>query len=255
MSALIQVRGISKQYGEGENVFFALKDLNCSVREGEFVIVMGRSGSGKSTFLHILGGLEPVSSGEVWIEGKEMKKIDEEPYVTEYRRKTIGFIFQFFNLISSLTALENVAVPLIIAGEKEKQATQRSEDMLRCVGLYDKRDKLPSELSGGQQQRVAIARALVHGAPIVLADEPTGNLDSKTSTEVMELLDDLRVRFNQTIVLVTHDPVVATYGDRVLFFQDGQIVYEMQNDQSGDRRKRAFKIMDKLHDLTEGTLL
>jgi putative ABC transport system ATP-binding protein len=248
---ILELRGIRKVYGDGEAQVTALQGVDLTLHKGEFVVIMGASGSGKSTFLHIAGGLEEPTSGEMYIEGKRQLNFYLEPHATSFRREKIGFVFQFFNLLSALTAEENVALPLLLAGVDKKEIRERTAEMLRLVGLYERRDHRPSEMSGGQQQRVALARALVHRPPVLLADEPTGNLDSKTSAEMMELLLKMREQLGQSIVLVTHDPMVATYGDRVLFFRDGQIVREFRNIADQNRRDKAFALMDQLRGVTE----
>lgn len=252
MKPMLEVRGITKTFGKGGTESKTLKGVNLSLKKGEMVVIMGPSGSGKSTFLHILGGLEPPTSGEILFDGQEMKNFTREPFATEYRREKIGFVFQFFNLISSLTTVENVMLPLVLAGKSQTEARQRAVEMLKHVGLSHRLDYRPSDLSGGQQQRVALARALVHQPPLLLADEPTGSLDSQTSIEVLMLLEDIKRKLNQTIVMVTHDPMVATYGDRVIFFYDGKITHEWINPQDEDRKNRSLLIMDQLRLIAEG---
>lgn len=255
MYPVLKVSEIYKVYYRGQHQVTALHGVNLEVKQGEFVVIMGPSGSGKSTFLHILGGLEAPSSGQIFVEGNEIKNFFKEPYATKFRRDKIGFVFQFFNLLAALTVEENVALPMILASERMKEIRMRTKDMLQMVGLYDRRDHRPNELSGGQQQRVALARALVHQPPILLADEPTGNLDSQTSAEMLNLLVEMRDKLNQSIILVTHDPMVATYGDRVLFFHDGEIVDEFQNIKDKPIRDRMFAIMDKLREVTKESVL
>lgn len=251
MKPVLEVRKLSKQYGEGETQVTALQEVDVTLRQGEFVVIMGASGSGKSTFLHLIGGLETPTSGEMYIEGMLELNFFLEPHSTRYRREKIGFVFQFFNLVAALTAEENVALPLLLAGHEKKDIQARTSEMLRLVGLYERRTHRPTEMSGGQQQRVALARALVHRPQVLLADEPTGNLDSQTSAEMLELLLKMRTELGQSIMLVTHDPMVATYGDRVLFFRDGKIVKEHYNRDDQSRRERAFALMDQLRDVTE----
>lgn len=253
MIPVLEVRGIDKVFKQGETTFEALKNVDLTVHRGEFVIIMGPSGSGKSTFLHVLGGLEMPSGGQMIVDGDVMHNLYKEPFATHYRRKKIGFVFQFFNLLSSLNALENVALPLILEGTSERNANKEAANMLRIVGLHDKSEHLPSELSGGQQQRVALARAMIHRPQILLADEPTGSLDSKTSAEILELLRDMKMRMKQSIVMVTHDPMVATYGDRIVFFKDGRIVSELANNRHDeDRSGRSMAIMEHLHKISAG---
>jgi putative ABC transport system ATP-binding protein len=222
---------LTRRYGEGEAAVDALRGVSLDVRPRELVAVMGPSGSGKSTLMHILAGLDKPTSGDVLIDGESIEKMDDTE-LTKLRRRSIGFIFQFFNLLPLLNAEENVTLPLAIAGEKPDQ--EWMDQLLEKTGLKDRRSHRPSELSGGQQQRVAIARALVSRPAIVFADEPTGNLDSKTSYEILELMRDSVDTLGQTTVMVTHDPRAAAIADRVLFLADGRIVQERNDiDASG----------------------
>jgi putative ABC transport system ATP-binding protein len=202
----------------------ALRGVTLDVTQGKLTAVMGPSGSGKSTLMHIMAALDRPSSGEIWVAGTKLGNLNDTE-ITKLRRKHIGFIFQFFNLLPMLTAEENVVLPLTIAGEKPEP--QWREDLLKKVGLTDRREHRPSELSGGQQQRVAIARALVSRPTVVFADEPTGNLDSKTSAEILELMRDSVDSFGQTTVMVTHDSRAAAIADRILFLADGEIVKDI----------------------------
>lgn len=222
---MLQTTQLEKRYGTGEGSVTALSGVNLIVEAGEFVAIMGASGSGKSTLLSILGGLEPATGGEVLIAGEPITAMDERR-LTALRRERIGFIFQSFNLLPVLTARENVALPLVIQGVAGREAIERTDRALRQVDLWDRKDHLPSALSGGQQQRVAIARALVKEPAIILADEPTGNLDSRTSQEIMALLSRAAREFGQTLLLITHDPGVAAHADRILTMQDGHLVEE-----------------------------
>ncbi|PWV95967.1 putative ABC transport system ATP-binding protein [Paenibacillus cellulosilyticus] len=251
MEALLEVQGLCKTFKQGEMTFHALKNVNLKVNKGEFVVVMGPSGSGKSTFLHVLGGLEPLTSGKIMIERQEIKDFHEEPHATRYRREKIGFVFQFFNLLASLTAVENISLPLVLAGRSEVEANREAACLLELVGLRGFERRRPAELSGGQQQRVALARGLVHRPQLLLADEPTGSLDSKTSEDVLRVIVQMKKTLNQSIIMVTHDPMVATYGDRIVFFRDGSIVGEMDGSGSEDRRDRSLVIYDRLHSLNE----
>jgi putative ABC transport system ATP-binding protein len=251
MNPILEVKGVHKTYGSGDTQVAALGDVELTLQKGEFVAVMGASGSGKSTFLHILGGLEAPNRGRLFIEGDEIRNFYVEPTATQYRQEKIGFVFQFFNLLSSLTAEENVGLPLLLGGVPKKEVTERAREMLQLVGLFERRHHRPTELSGGQQQRVALARALVHRPPILLADEPTGNLDSQTSAEMMKLLLDMRDKLGQSIVLVTHDPVIATYADRILFFRDGEILDEYRQENNQSHRDRVFAVMDRLRHVME----
>jgi putative ABC transport system ATP-binding protein len=223
---VVSARDLTRRYGEGDTAVDALRGVSLDVRKGELTAVMGPSGSGKSTLMHILAGLDRPSSGEVTIAGTNLSTLNDNE-LTKLRRKHIGFVFQFFNLLPMLDAEENVVLPLSIAGEKPDKAWV--DDLLEQVGLTQRRTHRPAELSGGQQQRVAIGRALVNKPTIIFADEPTGNLDSKTSGEILELLERSVRELNQTIVMVTHEPRAAAIADRVLFLDDGVIVREARN--------------------------
>jgi putative ABC transport system ATP-binding protein len=220
------VRGVdlTRRYGEGDAAVDALSGVSLEVQPGELVAVMGPSGSGKSTLMHLLAALDKPTSGTVTIAGEDVGSLSDSK-VTLLRRKHIGFVFQFFNLLPMLSAEENILLPLSIAGEKPEPAF--FADLMNRVGLVDRKDHRPSELSGGQQQRVAIARALVARPTVVFADEPTGNLDSKTGHEVLELLRSSTSDLGQTMVMVTHDAQAASIADRILFLGDGVIVREL----------------------------
>jgi len=221
--AVVTATDLTRRYGEGEAAVDALRGVSIAVKDGELVAVMGPSGSGKSTLMHILAGLDKPTSGDVTIAGETITGMDDTE-LTKLRRRRIGFVFQFFNLLPMLTAEENVVLPLSISGEKVDQAWLT--DLLAKTGLKDRKKHRPNELSGGQQQRVAIARALVSRPSIVFADEPTGNLDSKTSGEILQLMRDSVDSFGQTTVMVTHEARAAAIADRVLFLADGKIVQE-----------------------------
>jgi putative ABC transport system ATP-binding protein len=221
---LIAARDVARRYGEGDTAVDALRGVSLAVGEGDLTAVMGPSGSGKSTLMHILAGLDRPTSGEVWIDGTNITTVGDTE-LTKLRRRHVGFIFQFFNLLPMLTAEENIVLPLDLAGRKPDHAWV--DDLIGKVGLEDRRTHRPAELSGGQQQRVAIARALVARPSVVFADEPTGNLDSQTSSEILALLRDAVSSYGQTTVMVTHDPNAAAIADRILFLADGCIVKEL----------------------------
>jgi putative ABC transport system ATP-binding protein len=221
---VVSADGLTRRYGEGETAVDALRGVSLDVPKGALTAVMGPSGSGKSTLMHILAGLDKPSSGEVTIAGTGISKLNDTE-LTKLRRIHIGFIFQFFNLLPMLNAEENVVLPLSLAGEKADKAWVA--ELMGKIGLEDRRGHRPSELSGGQQQRVAIGRALVSRPTIVFADEPTGNLDSKTSGEILDLMRESVDGYGQTTVMVTHDPRAATIADRILFLADGSIVRDL----------------------------
>jgi putative ABC transport system ATP-binding protein len=227
---VVEAVDVARRYGEGEAAVDALRGVTLGVRPGELVAVMGPSGSGKSTLMHILAALDKPTAGTVTIAGQDVGSLSDTD-VTLLRRRHIGFVFQFFNLLPMLTAEENVMLPLTIAGEKPER--EFFESLLNRVGLTDRRDHRPAELSGGQQQRVAIARALVSRPTVVFADEPTGNLDSHTGHEILELLRSATEEYDQTTVMVTHDAHAATIADRVMFLADGLIVEELPRSDAG----------------------
>jgi putative ABC transport system ATP-binding protein len=223
-SVPVAARALTRSYGEGSTTVEALRGVDLEVRAGELVAVMGPSGSGKSTLMHLLAGLDKPTSGSVTIAGTELSGLDDGA-LTRLRREHIGFIFQFFNLLPMLSAEENVVLPLSIAGEKPDESWVA--ELLSTVGLAQRREHRPSELSGGEQQRVAIARALVTRPTILLADEPTGNLDSRTGREILELMRGSVDAYGQTTIMVTHDPRAASIADRILFIADGRLVKEL----------------------------
>jgi putative ABC transport system ATP-binding protein len=241
--AAVQARDVTRRYGEGETAVDALRGVSLDVAAGKLTAVMGPSGSGKSTLMHILAGLDKPTSGSVEVGGTEITTLNDSD-LTKLRRRHIGFIFQFFNLLPMLTAEENVVLPLSIAGEKPEK--QWLAELLDRTGLTDRRSHRPSELSGGQQQRVAIARALVSRPTIVFADEPTGNLDSKTSGEILELMRDSVDSYGQTTVMVTHDARAAAIADRILFLADGLIVRDL------DTRAEPTDVLAVMNELGAG---
>jgi putative ABC transport system ATP-binding protein len=236
---VVEAHEVTRRYGEGDTAVDALRGVNLEVSRGRLTAVMGPSGSGKSTLMHILAALDKPTSGYVVLAGTKLGELNDTE-ITKLRRRHIGFIFQFFNLLPMLTAEENVLLPLTIAGEKPEKAW--FDDLLKTVGLDKRRSHRPAELSGGQQQRVAIARAVVSRPTVVFADEPTGNLDSKTSEEILELLRHSVDSYGQTTVMVTHDPRAAAIADRILFLADGQIVRDMPRSEPSD----VIAAMDEL---------
>jgi putative ABC transport system ATP-binding protein len=230
--AVISVRDLVKTYHVGEVAVHALRGVSLEIDAGEFVTVVGPSGSGKSTLMHILGCLDPPTSGAYFLDGADVSHLSDDQ-LSEVRNHKIGFVFQSFNLLPRTSALENVELPLLYnsgGGLSAAARRERAMDSLRTVGLEDRAEHHPNQLSGGQQQRVAIARALMNRPSILLADEPTGNLDTRTSIEVMDIFQSLRVERRITIVLITHEPVVAEYGSRIVAFKDGRIVSDRPNE-------------------------
>lgn len=226
--SLIDIKNLIKTYATGDTSFNALDGVSLSVEQGEFVAVMGASGSGKSTFMNILGCLDKPTSGTYFLDGIDVSQMtmDELSYI---RNIKLGFVFQGFNLISRTSALENVEMPMIYKGIPQQERTLRAKAALKIVGLEKRETHMPNQMSGGQQQRVAIARAIVNDAPIILADEPTGNLDTKTSVDVMEFFVRLNSTAGKTIILVTHEPDIAEYAKRVVTFRDGKIISDIIN--------------------------
>jgi putative ABC transport system ATP-binding protein len=222
LAPAIEIRGLTKVFGSGETAVRALDGVDLEIGRGEMVAIMGPSGSGKSTLLHLLGALETPTSGSIALAGRRFDGLDDRE-LTLLRREGIGFVFQFFNLLPSLTAEENVLLPALIAGLRDEAIAARARALLDRVGLAGRAAHLPSELSGGEQQRVSIARALLMEPALVLADEPTGNLDSKSEAQVLELLAELNREEGHTIVMVTHDPDAAAVAGRVVFMRDGRI--------------------------------
>ena len=225
---MIRVKDLRKEYRLKDDTVVALKRINLEIEQGEICCIFGTSGSGKSTLLNQLAGLEKPTFGDVYIRGVPVTRLSERE-LAEFRQKHIGFVFQSYNLLPFMNALENVAVPLMFRGEPKRERTKKAMAILKKVGLANRLTHYPKQMSGGQQQRVGIARAFVAHPDVVFADEPTGNLDSKTTIEVMEMIRDFARRFNQTIVLVTHDPELAQYADRIVTLVDGRIVNDTKN--------------------------
>jgi putative ABC transport system ATP-binding protein len=221
METILKTEQLCKYYGTGENQVQAVKDTNITIQKGEFAAIVGKSGSGKSTLLHLLGGLDIPTSGTVWMNGKNIFALKEEELAV-FRRRKIGFIFQAFNLVSSINVWENIVLPIGLDGRDVEESFVR--DIIGTLGLEEKIHNLPNTLSGGQQQRVAIARAIASKPDIILADEPTGNLDSKTSDEVIGLLKMSAQKYGQTLVMITHDQDIAQIADRILVIEDGKVV-------------------------------
>ena len=218
---ILRTIGLCKDYGKGEGKVEALKNINISINQGEFVAVVGASGSGKSTLLHLLGGVDKPTSGKVIIDGQDIYTLKEKNLAI-FRRRKVGFVFQFYNLIPVLTAGENITLPMLL--DNKKVDDKYLDEVINILGLKDRINHLPSELSGGQQQRVSIGRAIIYKPSIILADEPTGNLDSKNSKEIVELLKFSVKKYRQTLIIITHDPNIASQADRILRIEDGEIL-------------------------------
>jgi len=212
----------------GNEKVVALNNISLNIKEGEICCILGTSGSGKSTLLNMMAGLEKPTKGEIIIKNKRIEKMNEKQ-VTEFRRKNVGFVFQSYNLLPNLTAIENVALPMVFAGASKSHRNKNAANMLKAVGLGDRLKHRPNQMSGGQQQRVSIARAFVAKPDIVFADEPTGNLDSKTTIEIMKLITEMAKKNNQTLVIVTHDEETSVYADRIIYVRDGNIEKVVEN--------------------------
>jgi putative ABC transport system ATP-binding protein len=241
--SLIQTENLTKIYGSGDTAVTALDHVNFQVKEGEFVAVMGPSGCGKSTLLHLLGGLDRPSKGSVSIEGTPIADMKDDD-LTKLRRRKMGFVFQFFNLIPVLNAMENASLPVTLDGIKPAEARKRAGEWLQRFGLGDRLNNRPDQLSGGQQQRVAMARALVSEPALILADEPTGNLDTRSGDEIAGLLRQVTKEYGRTVVMVTHDPRIAAYADRIVFLKDGKVVDETNLEPEGAAEKIAVKMKE-----------
>ncbi len=246
--SLVQTQDLAKIYGAGDTATRALDHVNLQVNAGEFVAVMGPSGCGKSTLLHLIGGLDQPTSGKVLLENVSLGALNDDK-LTELRRRKIGFVFQFFNLIPVLDATENAALPLTLDGVNPARAQATAREWLTRVGLGNRLTNRPDQLSGGQQQRVAIARALAAEPALVLADEPTGNLDTRAADEIAGLLRQVSDEWGRAVIMVTHDPRIAAYADRIVFLKDGKVVDETQLKQDG--ADHAAMVTGKMHALAE----
>jgi putative ABC transport system ATP-binding protein len=245
---VLQAQHLRKDYQLGEHQVSALVGVDFQVAQGEFVAIMGPSGSGKSTLLHLLGGLDSPSGGTVILAGESLAELSERQ-ATLVRRHNVGFVFQFFNLLPTLSAEENILLPVIIDGKNPKEYKDQLTHLLELVGLVDRRTHKPDQLSGGEQQRVAVARALITQPAILLADEPTGNLDTKTGTAIMDLLRRSCDELGQTVIVVSHDPKATAYADRVIFLRDGDIVREFKPDPEMPLSERLRGIMSTMEEL------
>jgi len=223
---ILKVENLSKVYGKGENQVKAIDTISFSVEKGEFVAIVGASGSGKSTLIHLIGGVDRPTSGKVYIEGKDIYTLDSDALAI-FRRRQVGLIYQFYNLIPVLNVEENITLPCELDGQKVEK--KKLEELLSTLGIQERRYNLPNQLSGGQQQRVSIGRALIYSPAIVLADEPTGNLDSKTSEEIVSLLRLSNKKYKQTVIMITHDEKIALEADRIITIADGRIIKDEKN--------------------------
>jgi putative ABC transport system ATP-binding protein len=245
---IIETQNLSKIYGSGSTAVTALEKVSFSVEPGQFLAVMGPSGCGKSTLLHLLGGLDRPSEGKVLIEGTSIAAMSDDQ-LTELRRRKIGFVFQFFNLIPVLTAAENAALPITLDGIKPAEARAVATEWLERFGIGNRMTNRPDQLSGGEQQRVAIARALVSKPTLILADEPTGNLDTRAGDEIAGLLQEVSKEYKRTVIMVTHDPRIAAYSDRIIFLKDGKVIDETFLAQGkGDNNAEMVEKMRAMND-------
>ena len=226
---ILNVSDLCKIYGKGENEFLALNNISFKVKKGEFIAIVGKSGSGKSTLLHLLGGLDKPDRGNVIINNQDIYKMSDKE-LTVFRRKYIGFVYQFYNLIPALTVKENILLPALFDGRKISD--KKLEELVKKLGLINKMDAYPNDLSGGQQQRVAIGRALINHPKIILADEPTGNLDTRSTKHIVKLLEYYNKKYRQTIIMVTHDLSLAKRASRIITMRDGKIIKDEMNDKS-----------------------
>jgi len=238
--SLVQTQNLTKIYGSGSTAVTALDHVNINIHDGEFVAIMGPSGCGKSTLLHLLGGLDTPSDGTVIIDSMPIAELPDEK-LTELRRRRIGFVFQFFNLIPVLSAVENAALPVTLEGVRPADAVAKARAWLERFGLAERSSNRPDQLSGGEQQRVAIARALVAEPSLILADEPTGNLDTRSGDEIAGLLRDVSKKYNRTIIMVTHDPRIAAYADRIIFLKDGKVVDETLLEKKSTKKEQMVE--------------
>jgi len=245
--SIVQTIDLIKSYGSGDTTVTALDRINVSIQPGEFVSIMGPSGCGKSTLLHLMGGLDKATSGKVLIDDTDLTALNDNK-LTELRRRKIGFVFQFFNLIPVLDAVENAALPLTLDGAKASESKAKATDWLNRVGLGKRLHNRPDQLSGGQQQRVAVARALVADPKLILADEPTGNLDTRAGDEIATLLRQVADDWGRTVVMVTHDPRIAAYADRIIFLKDGTLVDEARLSPR-DGQDESSKVREKMEAL------
>ena len=221
---ILRTEHLIKTYGKGDNLFNAIDDVSISVEQGEFVAVVGQSGSGKSTLMHMIGGVDRPTSGKIFIDGNEITNMNNDKLAI-FRRRQIGIVYQFYNLIPILTTEENITLPLELDGSKVDK--ERLEDVMSRLGIADKRNNLPNQLSGGQQQRVSIARAIINNPALLLADEPTGNLDTKAADDIVSILKMANKTYRQTIILITHNPEIAAEADRIIHIRDGKIAEEV----------------------------
>lgn len=244
--AIVETRKLTKIYGSGPTAVTALDRVSIKVESGEFVSVMGPSGCGKSTLLHLIGGLDNPSQGSVYIEGVSIADMSDQE-LTELRRRKMGFVFQFFNLIPVLNAVENAALPVTLDGVRPADARAKAEEWLVRFGMGHRLSNRPDQLSGGEQQRVAVARALVADPTLILADEPTGNLDTHAGDEIAHLLRDVAGHYNRTVIMVTHDPRIAAYADRIVFLKDGKVVDDAML--ARDEKDNARMLADRMQNI------